>query len=228
MAEPTQMLILSIPASKPIEDPTSPAGTTWQEILELIRKSKGYKRLYWGRHVEKPDHVQLHIVRSLLSHHHTFLTSSSPHLTTLLHPLVTNTKPTIHHALISEYSKPCKGLGNGAPVTGTAIYLSTTTTWNLAWTAWVSFVQSVPGFLGIAGGPVLEAIKGEERAFVALVGWESVAMHEAYHHTRHFREQGRRVLLDEAEGGYAHYGHIAFAHQEVRGENGDEGGGAKL
>jgi hypothetical protein len=33
------------------------------------------------------------------------------------------------------------------------------------------------------------------------------------------------VLLDEAEGGYAHYGHIAFAHYEVRGENGDEGGG---
>jgi hypothetical protein len=31
---------------------------------------------------------------------------------------------------------------------------------------------------GIAGGPVLEAVKGEERAFVALVGWESVAVHE--------------------------------------------------
>ena len=67
MAEPTQMLILSIPASKPIEDPTSPAGTTWQEILELIRKSEGYKRLYWGRHVEKPDHVQLHIGKDLLT-----------------------------------------------------------------------------------------------------------------------------------------------------------------
>jgi len=35
---------------------------------------------------------------------------------------------------------------------------------------------------GIAGGPVLEAIKGEERAFVALVGWESVAMHEVSSH----------------------------------------------
>jgi hypothetical protein len=31
---------------------------------------------------------------------------------------------------------------------------------------------------GIAGGPVLEAVKGEERAFVALVGWENVAVHE--------------------------------------------------
>jgi hypothetical protein len=101
---------------------------------------------------------------------------------------------------------------------------------------------------------VLEAVKGEERAFVALVGWESVAVHEvsvlcspypsihpkhgplaaahsrqAYHHTRHFREEGRKVLLDEAEGGYAHYGHIAFAHHEAKGENGEKGrGGAKL
>jgi hypothetical protein len=35
---------------------------------------------------------------------------------------------------------------------------------------------------GIAGGPVIEAIKGEERAFIALVGWESVAMHEVSSH----------------------------------------------
>jgi len=67
MAEPTQILILAIPASKPIEDPTSPAGTTWQKILELIRKSEGYKRLYWGRHVEKADNVQLHIGKDLLT-----------------------------------------------------------------------------------------------------------------------------------------------------------------
>jgi hypothetical protein len=61
MAEPTQMLILSIPTSLPIEDPTSPAGKTWNEILDIVRKSEGYKRLYWGRHVEKLENVQLHI-----------------------------------------------------------------------------------------------------------------------------------------------------------------------
>jgi hypothetical protein len=61
MAEPTQMLILSIPTSLTIEDPTSPAGKTWNEILDIVRKSEGYKRLYWGRHVEKTENVQLHI-----------------------------------------------------------------------------------------------------------------------------------------------------------------------
>jgi hypothetical protein len=79
-------------------------------------------------------------------------------------------------------------------------------------------VQTVPGFLGIAGGPVLESVNGHERAFIALVGWESVAVHEAYHRTAHFREEGRRVLLEPAEGGYAYYGHIAFSHAEEGGE----------
>ena len=61
MAEPTQMLILSIPTSLSIVDPTSPAGKTWNEILDIVRKSQGFKRLYWGRHVEKTENVQLHI-----------------------------------------------------------------------------------------------------------------------------------------------------------------------
>ena len=43
-----------------------------------------------------------------------------------------------------------------------------------------------------------------------------MAVHEKYHKTRHFREEGRRVLLDEAEG-YIGYGHIAFTHHEEKG-----------
>ena len=65
MAEPTQMLILSIPTSLSIEDPASPAGKIWNEILDIVRTSEGYKRLYWGRHVEKAENVQLHIGKSL-------------------------------------------------------------------------------------------------------------------------------------------------------------------
>ena len=80
----------------------------------------------------------------------------------------------------------------------------------------IDLVRLIIG-IGIAGGPVLEEVDGNERAFIALVGWESVEVHEAYHRTRHFKEAGRRVLLDEA-GGYAYYGHIAFAHSEEKGE----------
>jgi hypothetical protein len=98
-------------------------------------------------------------------------------------------------------------------VTGTAIYLSTTTAWDMAWANWVSIVQHVPGFMGIAGGPVIEAVNGCERGFIALVGWENVEVHDAYHHTKHFRDR-RRILLDPAKDEYAYYGHIAFAHNE--------------
>lgn len=109
-------------------------------------------------------------------------------------------------------------------MTGTAIYLSTkTASWDIAWANWVSFVQTMPGFLGIAGGPVLEEVNGHERAFIALVGWESVEVHEAYHRTAHFRKEGRKVLLEPAEGGDAYYGHIAFSHSEEKSQ-----GDAKL
>ncbi|PMD41639.1 hypothetical protein L207DRAFT_458175 [Hyaloscypha variabilis F] len=217
MAEPTQILTISLPPSTPIEDRTTSPGKTWQQILELIRLSPGYQRLYWGRHIEDPDKVQLHIVRTLHQNHTTFLTSPSYNTLTTLLSTLTPTQPTIRHALISAFSPSCKSLGKGAPVTGTAIYLCCTENWDIAWARWVAFVQGVPGFLGIAGGPVLEEVDGNERAFIALVGWESVEVHEAYHRTRHFKEEGRRVLLDEA-GGYAYYGHIAFAHSEEKGE----------
>jgi hypothetical protein len=101
MAEPTQMLVLSIPASKPIEDTTSPAGKTWQEILELIRKSEGYKRLYWGRHVEKPDNVQLHIGEDLLTPSLNAITSHpQPSPTHAQGSLITSLTP---HSLVSNY-----------------------------------------------------------------------------------------------------------------------------
>lgn len=114
----------------------------------------------------------------------------------------------IRHAHVSEFSPKCKSLGKGSPVTGTAIYLSTDANWDAAWANWVSIVQHVPGFLGIAGGPVLETVDGHKNAFVALVGWENVEVHDAYHHTKHFRDR-RRILLDPCKG-FNYYGHIVF------------------
>jgi hypothetical protein len=82
MAEPTQMLILSIPPSESIQDPTSSAGKVWQAILNIIRKSEGYKRLYWGRRVEKADNVQLHVGTVTIPYFHrlNLLPSFSLHL----------------------------------------------------------------------------------------------------------------------------------------------------
>lgn len=140
--------------------------------------------------------------------HHDFkLSPAGEKYEKLIAKLATD-EPIIRYAAVSEFSPGCKSLGKGAPVTGTAIYLSTTQEWDAAWAKWVSIVQHVPGFLGIAGGPMIGEVDGHKNAFIALVGWENVEVHDAYHHTKHFRDR-RRILLDPAEK-YAYYGHLAF------------------
>ena len=63
---------------------------------------------------------------------------------------------------------------------------------------------------------MIEPVDGHEKAFIALVGWESVEVHDAYHHTQHFKDR-RRILLDPAER-YNYYGHIAFGNSGVEKE----------
>jgi hypothetical protein len=72
--------------------------------------------------------------------------------------------------------------------------------------------------LGIAGGHVIEPVDGKERCFIALVGWENVEVHDAYHHTQHFYDR-RRILLDPANDSYAYYGHIASSQEVKKGES---------
>jgi hypothetical protein len=249
MAEPTQMITVQVPLDIDLHDTSSEGGKVWERLLNLMRQQPGYKRLYWGRRVEIPEDVQLHVgttnyptlhicltrdlttlVRGLLQQHHDFL--SSPAYSTFLslvnalqHP--PRNPPNIRHALISTFSPSCKSLGLGSPVTGTAIYLNCSSEWEQAWALWVSIVQHVPGFMGIAGGPVLEPVKDrhgnmQERCYVAVVGWENVEVHDAYHHTQHFWDR-RRILLDPAKAGFVGYGHIAFGDSNSEAEGADEG-----
>ena len=149
-----------------------------------------------------------HAVRSSLQDHLDFKTSPPyPKFERLLSNLVRGEIIT-RHAIFSEFSPNCASLGKGSPVTGTAIYLSTTPDWDAAWAKWVSIVQHVPGFMGIAGGYMVGPVDGHDRAFIALVGWQNVEVHNAYHHTQHFRER-RRILLDPCKG-FNYYGHIAL------------------
>lgn len=62
--------------------------------------------------------------------------------------------------------------------------------------------------MGIAGGHIVEEVDGQKNAFIALVGWENVEVHDAYHHTKHFLE--RRRILSDPNSGYNYYGHLAF------------------
>jgi hypothetical protein len=37
----------------------------WQDALTVCEGSSGFKRLYWGRSHEHPEHLELHIGQSL-------------------------------------------------------------------------------------------------------------------------------------------------------------------
>jgi len=147
--------------------------------------------------------------------HSNFKNSSAGETYEKLFAKLATDDPIVRYAAVSEFSSGCKSLGKGAPVTGTAIYLSTTPEWNAAWAKWVSIVQHVPGFMGIAGGPMIGEVDGHKNAFIALVGWENVDVHNAYHHTQHFKDR-RRILLDPCDK-FSYYGHLAF------GDSGREG-----
>jgi hypothetical protein len=59
----TQIIYLNIPKEKNISDAESWHGKLWSAALDLIEKSEGFQRLYWGRCLEKPGDVQLHVGR---------------------------------------------------------------------------------------------------------------------------------------------------------------------
>jgi hypothetical protein len=88
--------------------------------------------------------------------------------------------------------------------------------------------------MGCAGGPLLEGVEllaepvlvGEEmkaakgkgsggrwEGYIVYVGWETVEKHEAYHHTKHFKEHA--VVLRCGNAGFAEYGHVVFEGERV-------------
>lgn len=58
---PTQMIILPIKPGATIEDPASQDGEVWTASLHVLENSPGFRRLYWGRHIEEPEKTQIHI-----------------------------------------------------------------------------------------------------------------------------------------------------------------------
>lgn len=62
VAVPTQMIILPIKEAAQIDTLSTQEGQTWSQILDILESWAGFRRLYWGRHVEE-GHVHLHIGR---------------------------------------------------------------------------------------------------------------------------------------------------------------------
>lgn len=59
--ECTQMILLNISVQYDLKDKKRSNGRLWQRALNAVKKAPGFVRLYWGRRVEEPDSVHLHI-----------------------------------------------------------------------------------------------------------------------------------------------------------------------
>lgn len=239
----TQLIYLTIPQDRDLKNADSYHGRLWASALDIIENSPGFHRLYWGRSLEKPVNVQLHIVRSSLQQHRDFLKSpafrdASAFLQALASSGSSNPIRAIRHAALVDQTPNCKALAKGAPFTGSAIYLRPIQAWNEgAWPLWTNVVPKVDGNLGCAGGSMLEPIElledpvllGEDgrptkevppkgtrwEGYIVYVGWQSVEQHEAYHHTKHFAQHA--VILRCGNAGFAEYGHVVFEGSRERG-----------
>lgn len=60
-AVPTQMIILPIKEDLKIDNSSTKEGQLWSQILDVLERWSGFRRLYWGRHVEEPSQVHLHV-----------------------------------------------------------------------------------------------------------------------------------------------------------------------
>lgn len=58
---PTQMIIFPIKAGATIENASSKDGQIWAQVLDILETWNGFRRLYWGRHVEEQEKTQIHI-----------------------------------------------------------------------------------------------------------------------------------------------------------------------
>ena len=59
--EATQIIYLRIPFHISLKEGISVEKNAFQDMLNVLQRQPGYKRMYWGRLVEKPEIVQLHI-----------------------------------------------------------------------------------------------------------------------------------------------------------------------
>lgn len=57
----TQIIYLIIPPTYELGSENSDVGKQWSAALDLFQQSPGFQRLYWGRRLEEPEKVQLHI-----------------------------------------------------------------------------------------------------------------------------------------------------------------------
>lgn len=63
----TEIAVLPLKAGSTIEEPSSPAGQAFHDMLHTVSQQKGFQRVCWGRRVENETEVQLLIGKCSLN-----------------------------------------------------------------------------------------------------------------------------------------------------------------
>lgn len=194
-----------------LSKPSTSTGQIWSQILNLFSHQPSTQRVYWGTRLEDVGNVQLHVVRKTLEQHKAFLDSPAyTEFEGLVHELTPGGEIVIRHAYLHDMTFNSKALTD-APFTGTAIYIGIDShCWDPAWALWSTIVPNWPGCDGVSGGYIIDDIEGhgENKAYIAWVGWETTEAHDDLHHAQFFKD--RRIILTQGNKGYREYGHVVW------------------
>ncbi|KUJ23948.1 uncharacterized protein LY89DRAFT_633686 [Mollisia scopiformis] len=194
---------------------TSPTATAWQETLSTIRQQTGFQRLHWGLTLESPELLILMIDWTSLENHKSFTSSPTygPFLKNLS-PLLDDENKPVHLHHFTPTPSPPTILGS-APVVEFATFYDPDPSFADSLGEFLTIAEKGEGVVGWARGGVVEGVrrhdgkgKGEEgKAYVFLVGWESVEMHMKFRETGAFREN---VGLIRGNHGGVEMFHVKF------------------
>lgn len=198
MAPVTEIATLPLATGMEIEDPTSPAGQSWANVLDTLQKQEGYQRSFYGRQLEDPQLVQLFVDWDSYESHETFMKSSIYGPTMQRLASILNGAIDVKHASFDPHL-PSNAIGKtNAPVTEVLLAVLSSKDENYASNA-AKFAKltrdNANGCKGASTGWVREQVGHEslgeaQKGFVYafVIGWESKDVHLAFRETTAFKE----------------------------------------
>ncbi|KAI9781172.1 MAG: hypothetical protein M1839_006280 [Geoglossum umbratile] len=196
----TQLTVLSLHPDTPIEDSSTEAGRVWKSTLETIAAQPGCEHVFWGRQVEDPSTVQLHINWNNISSRQAF-TDSPAHkpFATALSTLLASPPKTFHSTLDPHPTTAVFAPGT-TPVTELCTFYfalplspEAQSAFDETITAFSARVASkAEGHTAAASGWIVEELDnpaiGKAKAFFLAYGWKSIDAHMKYRDTQDFKE----------------------------------------
>lgn len=193
MAPATELATIPIASGAAVEDPNSSAGKVWQSTLDTVSQQDGFQRLYWGREVENQSVIQLFIDWDSFDAHKNFMASPTygpfaKHLMTIV-----DGPFSMYHANLTPHP-PTAAVGTASPVTEvlTCYFEKEDDGFESKVNQLIKVIsENAEGFKAASGGWVIEDVEYEGKkgkAYVGVLGWESVEAHMSFRETQAFKD----------------------------------------